>query len=116
MSNVKNKTKYLFLLMFGLIIYSNASILSKLASNESFLSLEYILFFLLIIFLLFIYAIIWQQVLKHIELSIAMSFKPLVIILNVLIASLIFKENITIKMSIGIVLVVIGIFVVVKND
>ena len=102
-----------FLLMYiSFFVYSVSSIFSKLASGQEFLSKEYILFFIAIIIILGIYAILWQQILKRIPLSIAMSNKPITLILSILWAFLMFKENITIKTIIGIFIILLGIYVV----
>ena len=84
---------------------------------EQFLSLKYMLFYSIIILLLFVYAVIWQQVLKKIDLSIAMSFKPLVLIFNFLWAYFLFNEKITINVFIGFIVILIGIIILVyKNE
>ena len=52
-----------FLLMYAFFfVYSLSSIFSKLASRENFLSLPYILCFGGVIFVLGLYAVLWQQV------------------------------------------------------
>lgn len=112
----KNKSKYIILLLIGLLFYSITSIFSKLASNERFLSFKYVLLFIGIIVFLGIYAIIWQQVLKNIDLSIAMSFKPLVLVLNTVWATLLFKEVFTLRMFIGFLLIIIGLYVMVLRN
>lgn len=106
------KSKYYTLLFVGFFIYSTTSILSKLASNEQMFSTKYFLYYFGIIFVLGIYALLWQQILKHIDLSIAMSFKPVVLILNYMWAILLFNEKISIKTMIGILLIAIGILVI----
>lgn len=98
-------------------IYSLSGIFSKIASKQNFLSLYYNLFFIGIILVLGVYAILWQQVLKKISLSVAMSNKPIVLILGILWAVLFFDETVDVKFFIGIPLIIIGLFVIgVENE
>ena len=116
MKIISCKIKYFVLLIVGLLFYSFTSIFSKLASYENFLSIKYLLFYSLIVFFLFIYAIIWQQVLRHIDLSIAMSFKPLVLIFNFIWSIFLFNEKITTNVFIGFIVIFIGIMILVNNS
>lgn len=94
------------------LIYSLSGIISKLASMHTFLSLYYNLCFIGIICVLGIYAFLWQQVLKKIPLSVAMSNKPIVLVLGILWAVLIFDEKITWKLFVGIILILCGILII----
>ena len=93
-------------------IYSLASVFSKLASRNDFLSLPYLLCLFVIVVILGIYAILWQQVLKNIPLSIAMANKPIALVLSLVWAFFLFKEHLSIKIMAGIVLVLIGVAVI----
>ena len=93
-------------------IYSLSGIFSKLASKHDFLSLPYILCFVGVIFILGFYAILWQQVLKKLPLSIAMSNKPVVLVFGSLWAIFFFGETINVKFFIGIALIATGLFVI----
>lgn len=104
-------TSYAFM-YFSFLIYSTTTIFSKLASSQSFLSPKYCFYFTIIVFILGIYAILWQQILKKIELSVAMSNKPIVIVLALLWAYLFFKEIITVRLVIGCALIIVGVVVV----
>lgn len=106
-----------FLLMYAaFFIYSLSSIFSKLASRETFLSLPYILCFGGIIFILGLYAVLWQQVLKKIPLSVAMANKPVALVLSLLWAFLLFKEQLSLKVILGVVLMLGGIIVIGGDD
>lgn len=94
------------------LIYSFSSILSKLAACQEFLSPLYMICFGGIIVIMAIYAIVWQQVLKNIPLSVAMANKPLVIVFSLFWAVIIFKETVSLKMLAGIVLIICGIFII----
>ena len=66
-----NKLKIVLELQGLMIIYSLANIFAKLASGRQFLSLYFVLFYGLEIVVLGVYAILWQQVIKKIDLSVA---------------------------------------------
>ena len=100
------------ILQFTVLIYSLSSVFSKYASREAFLSFRYILFIVLIVFCLGIYAILWQQILKKVKLTAAFANKGITIIWNILLGYLIFAEKVSIKNIIGAMVVLAGIVVV----
>jgi len=60
------------------------------------------------------YAILWQQVLRRIELSTAYMFKGTTLIFTMLIAALLFGETITIPNIVGSVIIIIGITILAR--
>ena len=104
------------LMYFSFIIYSSSGIFLKLSSYYPFFSLKYCLYFGLAIVSFGIYAIFWQQVLKKIDLSVAMAHKPFVLVLGVVLAFLFFKEQITIRLIIGCLLILTGITIIGKKS
>ena len=60
---------------------------------------------------IFIYALLWQQVLKRFELTVAIANKSVTIIWGMIFGLVIFGEGITVKMIIGTVLILSGIMV-----
>ena len=111
-----DKIKYYILIICAKFIYSLTSVFSKLASREIFLSRSFCIYYFIIILILGIYAVMWQQALKHIDLSVAMLFKPISLILIVIWAYLFFGEPVSLKMIIGMLLILAGIAVVGKCD
>ena len=112
----KIKIRDFILLHTILLLYSIAGIFSKLASTKEFLSIEFILNYIIVLFILFIYAFLWQKVLKRLPLTTAFANKSIVIIWGLVWGSLIFSERITINMIIGSVIIIIGISVVVTAN
>lgn len=110
------KIKYLIMLHILLVFYSFCGVFSKLASGYDPLSLQFILFYGTSIFILGVYAILWQQVLKYFSLTVAFMNKAITVIWGVIWGYLFFNENITIKMIIGAVVVLFGICLVVSSD
>lgn len=114
----KKKTS-LWILLFlqaAVLIFSFSGIMGKLASSYEFLEKNFILYYGLEIVLLGIYAIIWQQVIKRIDISVAYANKATNIFWSMLLAFLFFKEQISIKNIIGVIIIFIGVLVVNRND
>ncbi len=108
----KPKFKNIIILQLVIIIYSLSSVCAKFASNETFLSPKFILFYGIEILILGIYAILWQQVIKHFDLSIAYANRAAGLLWSVIFALFIFKENITLMNIIGIGVAICGIILV----
>ena len=91
------------------LFYSTVSLATKFTSLQEFLSLKYFLGLAIVVAMLGIYAIIWQQVLKRIELTTAYMFKGTSLIFVLLFSALIFNETITLWNIVGASLIVGGI-------
>lgn len=113
----KNKlTKYLFL-HFCILLFTVTTILSKYASSYEFLSLSYLMIFALMIIIMGIYAILWQQAIKPFKASIAYSNKSVTTIWTLIFSTVFFHERITINNIIGAVLIIFGVVLVaMEND
>ena len=105
---LQNK-KYYLLLHLLLFLYSLAGIFSKKAAIESFLSSSFLFYYLPLIFILVIYAIGWQQVIKVLPLSTAFANKAVTVIWALVWGKLIFNENITAGKLIGVGFIIAGI-------
>lgn len=103
------------LLLIGVnIIYACTSIFTKMASAQEVMSLQWITWIVGAVGVMGIYALCWQQVLKHIELSTAYMFKGTSLIFILLISTLLFGEIITLKNVIGSVIIITGIVLYAK--
>ena len=109
------KVKALLFLHLILVIYSLSSVCSKFASKEQFFSFKWIVLYGLLIFCLGIYAILWQQVLKHLPLNIAYANKSVTLAWGMLFGALIFNEEnvFTLPKIIGALIVLIGVIIMV---
>lgn len=87
-----------------------------MAGKSEFLSVRFFFFYGLVLLNLFVYAIVWQQVLKKLPLVTAFANKAVTVIWGMLWGMLIFKERITIWNVFGAVIIMIGIFLVVNAD
>lgn len=104
-----NKISYYFILFFSFFIYSLALLFSKLASDRDF-----ILFFSISIVMIITYAILWQTALKKINLNIAYSMKSLTIILTYIFGRIFFGEQFLINEIVSIIIIIFGVFLVIK--
>ena len=93
------------------MIYSISSVVAKFASGNEVMSFKFILFYGLDVLILGIYALLWQQVIKKFELSVAYANKAITLLWALIWGILIFKEQITVGKVIGILLVMAGIFI-----
>lgn len=111
-----NKLLWFFILHILVFFMSLAGVLSKAASQQVFLSWPFLLLYAAEIFILFAYALLWQQVLKHIPLTVAFCNKSVGMIWSMLWGVFLFKETMTLQMIIGSAIVLVGVLLVVKSD
>ena len=87
--------KDMLLLQAVFLIYSISSVVSKFASEKEMLSMEFILLYGLDVLVLGIYALLWQQVIKKFELSIAYANKAVTLVWALIWGIFLFHERIT---------------------
>ena len=107
----KLKVADLLLLELSVMVYSLSTVAANMASKHEFLSAGYILFFGLEFLVLGIYAILWQQIIKKFQLSIAYANKSLTLLWSMLWNYLIFSQGITPGKVAGVVLVMVGVMI-----
>ena len=113
MDEKKKITLPLLLLLQGaVILYTCTDIAAKFASNYEFLSAPFILCYGAEIALLGIYALLWQQIIKRIDISVAYANRASAIFWSTVWAALIFKEHISLQNIAGIALIFLGIWMV----
>lgn len=106
-----------FILLYGVfLVYSLAGVFSKLASQKNFLSLEFIILYGGSIGILLIYAVLWQNILKKFPLNVAYCNKAVVVIYGQMWGALLFKETITLTKLLGIMIIILGIYVIVNEQ
>lgn len=118
------KWKDMLMLQIVFLIYSFTSLAQKLTSSylpENVASLQELLPQLLnvklllsvglVVFLLGVYAALWQQVIKRFELSVAYANKAVTLFWALVWGIVLFHEEITVGKVTGILVVMIGIYV-----
>lgn len=91
------------------LLYACVSIFTKYTSQQEFMSWHYVLGLIGAVGVMGVYAILWQQVLKRVELSLAYMFKGTSLIFVMLLAHLLFGEQITWNNILGAIIIIIGI-------
>lgn len=107
--------KDIFLLQGVIMIYTLSTVAAKFASGHPTLSSSFILFYGLDILILGVYAVLWQQMIKRFDLSIAYANRAMGLLWSMVWAVIIFRESITLKNVIGVLLVMVGT-VIVNSD
>lgn len=105
----KTERKSFIVLHLLLLVYSLTGIFSKLASNHSFFSLCFFVYYGMVIVLLGIYAIGWQQVIKKMNLTAAFANKAITVVWGIVWGILFFGEHLTPGRFVGAILVVSGV-------
>lgn len=109
------RLKTIVILLLINLIYAVVSILTKYTSQQEFLSWRYICGLAGAVGVMGIYAILWQLVLKRVELSLAYMFKGTSIVFVMLLAFWLFSEQMTWNNIVGAIIIILGI-VLYAND
>ena len=112
----KTKLKDICILQIVIAIYTLSTVCAKFASGQEFMSFQFILYYVIEMMILGVYAIIWQQLLKKFDVSIAYANKAMGLLWSIVWAILIFNDTITIKNVIGVLIVIIGTIIVNNED
>lgn len=104
--------KNIICLQLIVMIYTMSGVASKFAAGYNFLSIKFILFYGLEILILGIYAILWQQIIKKFDLSIAYANRSIALAWSMIWAVIFFGEHITKKNIIGVLIVIVGTIIV----
>lgn len=114
----KKKTPiWVFLLLHvGLLVSSLSGVFSKKAALSETFSLQFVFWYGLVLVSMFAYAVLWQQILKRMDLTMAYANKPIGLVWGMIWGTLLFKDVITVRMIIGALVIFAGIFLVVTSD
>lgn len=86
--------------------------LQNLHSGQDFYSFKFILYYGIEIIILGLYALIWQQLIKKFDISVAYANKAMGLLWSIVWAVLIFNDTITVKNIIGVIIVILGTIIV----
>lgn len=111
-----NKVLNILMIQSAIFMNSFSGVFSKLAARYPFLSLEFIIFYGISIIILGVYAIIWQQILRRVDLTVAYSNRALAVVWSMIWGIVLFGEVITLRMFIGAIIIMIGIMLVVTSN
>ena len=96
-------------------IYSIFLVIAKFAGEHPLFSVAALGLYCLAFFLLGIFALVWQQVLKRIPLTIAYSNRAITILYGMIWGAVLFAEEITWNMILGTAVIVAGVVLVVTR-
>lgn len=92
------------------VIYTFSTIIGKFAAGQE--GITFLLYYGAEVAVLGVYAILWQQMIKKFDLSIAYANRAVALVWSLLWAVLIFQEQLTVKKVAGVVLVIAGTVIV----
>lgn len=109
------KIKPYIILHLILLFYSLGGIFSKAAAGKEFLSLEFCLFYGLVLLILGVYALLWQQVLKSVPLNVAYANRAVTLVWGMLWGAAVFRETISVSNVIGAAVVLAGVLLMITD-
>lgn len=113
---MKSNFKRYLLLHILLLVFSLSSVCSKLAAGAEVMSFRFIVLYGMVIMLLGLYAIFWQQIIKNMPLTAAYANRAVTVFWGMVWGLLIFKEKITPGKAAGAALVIAGIILFALSD
>ena len=114
-TNYHRLKTFLFLHLM-LMIYSLSGVCSKKAAQAGFLSIEFCLFYGLLIVLLGFYAVCWQQIIKRLPLTTAFSNKAVTIVWGIIWGVIFFREAVSPGKIVGAIAVIVGVVMYSRAD
>lgn len=104
--------KNILILQLVVVVYTLSSVVAKFATGKELFSFSFFLFYGLEIAILGVYAILWQQMIKRFDLSIAYANRAMALLWSALWAVILFRETLNEKQIAGIALVIVGTVIV----
>ncbi|MDE7324513.1 MAG: EamA family transporter [Lachnospiraceae bacterium] len=106
------KIKNVALLQGVIVVYTISSVMSKEASASDNNLRRFLFFFGMEFVLLGVYAILWQQMIKRFELSVAYANRSMAVVWSMVWAVVFFHDTITVQNIVGVLLVVAGTVII----
>lgn len=94
----------------AVIVYSFCGVFQKLAAQYPMISIQFLLFYGCSIGVLFIYAILWQMILRKVPLTTAYSNRAVAMIWSLVWSVLLFQESISWNQMVGAVVICYGVY------
>lgn len=115
--NTKRTNPIIWIILhFMLAVMSLGGVCSKIASGEKFLSLRWCFFYGLLLLILGVYAIVWQQIIKRLPLTVAYANRAVSVIWGCIFGVIFFDEKISIGKIIGGSIVIAGVILYALAD
>ena len=104
--------KNILILQAVVVVYTLSSVVAKFATGKELFSFSFFLFYGMEVAILGVYAILWQQMIKRFDLSVAYANRAMALLWSAVWAIVLFYEELGLKQWVGIVLVVLGTMIV----
>ena len=111
-----DKIRTMILLNVILMIYSLSGFFSKSAAGCSFFSPKFIVLYGIMLLILGVYAVCWQQIIKRLPLTLAYANKAVTIVWGILWGFIFFGESVSTGKLAGAGLVIMGVVLYVISD
>lgn len=111
-----NKTVQYISLVLVYLFYAGISVIMKYTGLQQPLTIEWCVGFVLLVATLGVYAIAWQQILKHIDLGVAYMFKGLSLFFIMVLLAICYDEPITPMKLLATGIIMIGIALYAKSN
>ena len=111
-----NKTIQYISLVLVYLFYAGISVIMKYTGLQQPLTIEWCMGFVLLVGTLGIYAIAWQQILKHIELGAAYMFKGLSLFFIMVLLAICYGEPITPIKLVATGIIMVGVTLYAKSN
>ncbi|MEG0683112.1 MAG: EamA family transporter [Raoultibacter sp.] len=111
-----SKFKTFLSLHFFLMLYSVTEVLGKSASAYPLSDPRFFLLYGSILLILVVYALGWQQVIKHLPLTTAFANKAVTVFWGIIWGALFFQEAVTPLKLAGVALIIAGVLLFSRSD
>ncbi len=112
----QGKARVLLLLHVLLLFYSLSDVASKSAAGFGFPSVGFIVCYGIVLLILFVYAIGWQQVIKRLPLTTAYANRGITVVWGIIWGMVFFGETITPFKLVGAAMIIVGIVLFSQAD
>ena len=109
-------SKQFLLLQLGYLVFSLCGVMLKMASQYPLFSSSFLLLYIGGLFFVFLFALIWQQVLRRYDLMAAYAWRGAMFLWTFLWSALFFGEKITPNNVFGAIAIVAGMTLVIKSE
>lgn len=113
---MKKNIKTIIVLNILLMFFSLGGVFSKMASGENILSFRFIFCYGILLLIMFVYAIGWQQIIKRLPLTMAYANRAVTVVWGILWGVLFFGERLSTGKVIGAIIVITGVLMYVTEE
>ena len=108
--------KYILWLQLLLLFGSVGGVFSKYAATQPFFSENFCIAYAALLFTLVIHAVGWQQIIKHLPLTLAYASKSIGLVYALIWGVLVFDETVSIGKIIGIIITIFGVVFFARSE